>query len=110
MNTSNNLGMRYLLGDTIDQVRFWQSMFLAKRSAKFFLRSSSADFINTPCKSISYSSQPAQYSQCFIYVETEATMQNDKDYQTYIEQRNTDCGVVMIIVAVICVVCISLFN
>jgi hypothetical protein len=37
-------------------------------------------------------------------------MQNDKDYQTYIEQRNTDCGVVMVIVAVICVVCISLFN
>jgi hypothetical protein len=37
-------------------------------------------------------------------------MQNDKDYQTYIEQRNRDCGVTMVIFAVICVVCISLFN
>jgi hypothetical protein len=37
-------------------------------------------------------------------------MQNDKDYQTYIEQRNTDCGVAMAILAVICTVLIALFN
>jgi hypothetical protein len=33
-------------------------------------------------------------------------MQNDKDYQTYIEQRNTDCGIVMVIFAVICMIAI----
>jgi hypothetical protein len=33
-------------------------------------------------------------------------MQNDKDYQTYIEQRNTDCGIAMAIFAVICMIAI----
>jgi hypothetical protein len=44
MNTSNNLGMRYLLGDTIDQVRFWQTIpgeaqrkiFFAKQKRRFY--------------------------------------------------------------------------
>jgi hypothetical protein len=37
-------------------------------------------------------------------------MLNDKDYQTYIEQRNTDCGVVMVIFAVMCMVLITVFG
>jgi hypothetical protein len=37
-------------------------------------------------------------------------MLNDKDYQTYIDQRNRDCGAVMVVFAVICTVLIALFN
>jgi len=37
-------------------------------------------------------------------------MQNDKDYQTYIDQRNRDCGAVMVIFAVICMMLIIGFN
>ena len=106
MNNSNDLGMGYLLELEIDQVRFWEIIPGEAQRKIFFAKQQREIFINTPCKSISFSSQPAQYSQCFIYVGTEPKMQNDKDYQTYIEQRNTDCGIVMVIFAVICMIAI----
>jgi hypothetical protein len=37
-------------------------------------------------------------------------MLNDNDYQTYIEQRDTDCGVVMAVFAVMCVILITVLG
>ena len=37
-------------------------------------------------------------------------MQNDKDYQTYIDQRTTVANIVIVILAVICVGSIVLFS
>ena len=39
MNTGNNLGMRYLLGDTIDQVRFWEIIPGEAQRKIFFVQS-----------------------------------------------------------------------